>query len=131
MHCLCIPIWYSCNVFHSAQYLCPLLCPLSGMIEVEMCALEFSKDHSVGLQDRPEDNVMLPQLLTELPRVNARTKERPFCAAYATKARILMHAHLSRLELSPQHSEGSGSQLRTVCACVYARIHDLKELVLP
>lgn len=94
------------------------------MIEVETCALEFSKDHSVGLQDRPEDNVMLPLLIQELPRVNAKTKERPFCAAYATKARILMHAHLSRLELSPQHSEGmtlrSGSQLPTVCARTYA-----------
>ena len=72
-----------------------------------MCALEFSKDHSVGVQDRPEDNVVLPSLINELPRVNARTKERPFCAGYATKARILMHAHLTRMALSPQHSEGT------------------------
>ena len=89
-----------------------------------MSALEFSKDHSVGVQDHPEDNVMLPLLISELPRVNAKTKERPFCAVYATKARILMHAHLSRMELSPQHSEGmlcSGNRYCGVCVCVCVR----------
>lgn len=72
-----------------------------------MCALEFSKDHSVGVQERPVDNELLPLLIPELPRVNAKTKERPFCAVYATKARILMHAHLSRMELSTEHVFGT------------------------
>lgn len=71
-----------------------------------MCALEFSKDHTVGVQERPVDNELLPLLIPELPRVNARTKERPFCAVYATKARILMHAHLGRMELSTGHGLG-------------------------
>ena len=74
---------------------------------METCALEFSKEHTVGVQERPVDNELLPQLIQELPRVNARTKERPFCAVYATKARILTHAHLSRMELTSPHSLGT------------------------
>ena len=104
--CTCTDMYYrAIVVIYVAVPQCFVVC--QGLIEIEMCALEFSKDHSVGVQDRPEDNVVLPSLINELPRVNARTKERPFCAGYATKARILMHAHLTRMALSPQHSEGT------------------------
>ncbi len=33
-----------------------------------------------------------------LPHIDIKTKENPFCAPYAAKARILVHAHLERLE---------------------------------
>ena len=36
-----------------------------------------------------------------LPHIDIKTKERPFSCPYAAKARILVHAHLERLDLPP------------------------------
>ena len=36
-----------------------------------------------------------------LPHIDIKTKENPFCAPYAAKARILVHAHLERFRLRP------------------------------
>ena len=39
--------------------------------------------------------------MRELPHLNEKNKEKPLCYAYSIKARALIHAHLSRLELNP------------------------------
>ena len=50
-----------------------------------------------------------------LPHIDIKTKERPFSAPYAAKARILVHAHLERVDLPPhslqigRHSAGAAS----------------------
>uniref|UniRef100_A0A7M5XBC5 J domain-containing protein n=1 Tax=Clytia hemisphaerica TaxID=252671 RepID=A0A7M5XBC5_9CNID len=65
-------------------------------------ALEFDKSHNAEVQERPSDNVELPQLMRELPQLNEKNKERPLCFAYSIKARALMHAHFSRIALPQQ-----------------------------
>ena len=39
--------------------------------------------------------------MRELPQLNEKNKERPLCFPYSVKARALIHAHLSRLDLPP------------------------------
>lgn len=51
------------------------------------------------LQERPTDNIELPQLIKQLPNLGEKNKERPLCFAYSMKARSLLHAHLSRMRL--------------------------------
>jgi hypothetical protein len=46
--------------------------------------------------------------MKELPDLSEKTKEPPFSSPYSVKARILIHAHLSRLSnLSPNLTKGS------------------------
>ena len=37
--------------------------------------------------------------MRELPNLNEKNKERPLCFTYSVKARTLLHAHFSRIEL--------------------------------
>ena len=39
------------------------------------------------------------QLMRDLPNLGDKNKEPPLCYPYSVKARALIHAHLSRLEL--------------------------------
>ena len=42
-----------------------------------------------------------PQLMKKLPNLDEKNKEKPLCFVYSVKARALLHAHFSRLELPP------------------------------
>ena len=54
------------------------------------------------------------QLMRDLPNLGDKNKEPPLCYPYSVKARALIHAHLSRLELprltlkSGEKSPGAG-----------------------
>nr|XP_058967109.1 translocation protein SEC63 homolog [Pocillopora verrucosa] len=62
-------------------------------------SLEFEKGHNNEVQGRPSDNSELPELMRDLPNLGDKNKEAPLCYPYSIKARALIHAHLSRLEL--------------------------------
>lgn len=62
-------------------------------------SLEFEKGHNNEIQERPSDNVELPELMRDLSNLGDKNKEPPLCYPYSIKARALIHAHLSRLEL--------------------------------
>ncbi|XP_015759114.1 PREDICTED: translocation protein SEC63 homolog [Acropora digitifera] len=62
-------------------------------------SLEFEKGHNREIQERPSDNIELPELMRDLTNLGDKNKEPPLCYPYSIKARALIHAHLSRLEL--------------------------------
>lgn len=74
--------------------------PVKRLISILTCALEFTKEHSTGIKERVSDNEELPKLMNELPHVMPKNKDRFFSSVPATKARVLVHAHLSRCELT-------------------------------
>ena len=80
-------------------------------------AMEFSKEHSTGLKERSSDNVELPKLFNELPHVNPKNRDRFFSLVHSTKARVLVHAHLTRLPLTDELAEGL-----CVYTCLYVCI---------
>lgn len=49
----------------------------------------------------------LLQLIRELGNINIKKKEPPFCYPYSLKARVLVLAHLARMEVSEEIEEGS------------------------
>ncbi|XP_033112627.1 translocation protein SEC63 homolog [Anneissia japonica] len=63
-------------------------------------SLEFRKTHNKEIDSRPSDNEELPKIMRDLD-VGQKNKEQPLCQPYSVKARVLMHAHLSRLSLPP------------------------------
>ncbi|CAH1799731.1 unnamed protein product [Owenia fusiformis] len=68
-------------------------------------SLEFSRSHNQEVQERPSDNEEIPLLMKDLPNLNEKNKERPLCFPYSVKARALLYAHFSRIELPPKTLE--------------------------
>ncbi|XP_078398635.1 translocation protein SEC63 homolog [Cetorhinus maximus] len=73
---------------------------MKRLIMVLTAAFEFDPRSNKEAVMRPTDNVEIPQLIRELGNVNEKKKELPFCLPYSVKSRVLLLAHLSRLEIS-------------------------------
>ena len=50
--------------------------------------------------------LFVPQLIRELGNINVKKKEPPFCYPYSLKARVLVLAHLARMDVSEELEEG-------------------------
>uniref|UniRef100_A0A3B3DPQ0 Translocation protein SEC63 homolog n=1 Tax=Oryzias melastigma TaxID=30732 RepID=A0A3B3DPQ0_ORYME len=68
-------------------------------------AFEFDPRSNKEATIRPTDNVEVPQLIRELGNINVKKKEPPFCYPYSLKARVLLLAHLARMEVSEEVEE--------------------------
>uniref|UniRef100_A0A0N4ZPJ4 J domain-containing protein n=1 Tax=Parastrongyloides trichosuri TaxID=131310 RepID=A0A0N4ZPJ4_PARTI len=60
---------------------------------------EFNKEENPEVEMRESDQVDIPRLMKDLKNLNEMNKEVPLCSPYSVKARALIHAHLTRLEL--------------------------------
>lgn len=96
-------------------------------------AFEFDPRSNKEATTRPTDNIEVPQVTTdnshvlsagesaitvlnklccllqlirELGNINVKKKEPPFCYPYSLKARVLVLAHLARMEVSEEIEEG-------------------------
>uniref|UniRef100_A0A8R1HS94 J domain-containing protein n=1 Tax=Caenorhabditis japonica TaxID=281687 RepID=A0A8R1HS94_CAEJA len=72
---------------------------IGRMIAVLSGSFEFSKQYNAEVVERESDDIEVPRLMKMLTGVNDKGKEQPLSQSYALKARILMHAYLSRLPL--------------------------------
>lgn len=70
-----------------------------GIIMVIGASFEFWKRHNKEIVERESDDIELPPLIKEFKNLSENTREQPFHMAYALKARLFIHAHLSRFEL--------------------------------
>ncbi|XP_064404076.1 translocation protein SEC63 homolog [Halichondria panicea] len=70
------------------------------VVMILTAAFEFNSDQSPLVKKRPSDDMELSEIIQSkaLPHIDIKTKENPFGAPYAAKARILVHAHLERME---------------------------------
>ncbi|KAG8194780.1 hypothetical protein JTE90_017222 [Oedothorax gibbosus] len=78
---------------------------LKRVIMVISASMEFRKSCNSEIVERPSDNVEVPQLIKELPNLGEKNIEKPLCFGYSIKARAIVHAHLSRIKLSPNLEE--------------------------
>lgn len=77
--------------------------PLKRALMILSASLEFDKKHNGEVQERPSDNIELPQLIRQIPNLKEKTRERPLSDAYSLKSRALLFAHMSKMPL-PQNS---------------------------
>ncbi|KAF3849784.1 hypothetical protein F7725_019503 [Dissostichus mawsoni] len=68
-------------------------------------AFEFDPRSNKDATIRPTDNIEVPQLIRELGNINVKKKEPPFCYPYSLKARVLVLAHLARMDVSEELDE--------------------------
>ncbi|XP_030577606.1 translocation protein SEC63 homolog isoform X2 [Archocentrus centrarchus] len=78
---------------------------MKRLIMVLTAALEFDPRNNKEATIRPTDNVEVPQLIRELGNINVKKKEPPFYYPYSLKARVLVLAHLARMEVSEELEE--------------------------
>ncbi|CAD5206617.1 unnamed protein product [Bursaphelenchus okinawaensis] len=78
---------------------------VNRILMVLTAACEFFKKFNNEIVESEEDDVELPPLMKEFKNVGENKKELPFCHAYSIKCRILLHAYLSRFELSSARLE--------------------------
>ncbi|XP_014288727.1 translocation protein SEC63 homolog [Halyomorpha halys] len=74
---------------------------LKRVIMILGASLEFEKQYNSEIVERPTDNVEIPQLMRQIYNLGEKNREKPLCYRYSIKARVLIHAHLSRLPLNP------------------------------
>ncbi|CAK9804102.1 Translocation protein SEC63 homolog [Anthophora quadrimaculata] len=80
---------------------CPSM-SLKRVIMILSASFEFNKKRNAEIVERYTDNEEVYSLIKQLPDVGAKNKETPLCDSYSIKARALIHAHLSRLQLNPE-----------------------------
>jgi len=92
---------------------------------------EFHRRNNPDIQERPSDNMEVPQLMKRLPQLNEKNKERPLCFIYSIKARALLHAHLSRLPLPPTTLEEDRVAVMKKCpALIQEKVVCVSQLIM-
>ena len=79
---------------------------------------EFHRRNNQDILERPSDNLEVPQLMKRLPQLNEKNKERPLCFIYSIKARSLLHAHLTRLDLPKSTLEEDRQAMVRAVSCL-------------
>ena len=74
---------------------------LRRVLMVLAASLEFERGHNSEIVERPTDNEEIPHLMKCFTNLGVNNKEKPLCFGYSVKARVLLHAHLSRIALPP------------------------------
>uniref|UniRef100_A0A3Q3QZ56 Translocation protein SEC63 homolog n=1 Tax=Monopterus albus TaxID=43700 RepID=A0A3Q3QZ56_MONAL len=78
---------------------------MKRLVMVLTAAFEFDPRSNKEATIRPTDNIEVPQLIRELGNINVKKKEPPFCYPYSLKARVLVLAHLARMDISEELEE--------------------------
>ena len=50
-----------------------------------------------------------------MPNLNEKNRENPLCLLYSVKARALLHAHLSRIQLNPETLDKDRQYIVKLC----------------
>jgi translocation protein SEC63 len=68
-------------------------------------SFEFWKRFNATIIERETDDVEIPRAMKELRNLGENKKESPFCHPWSIKARTLIHAHFSRVDLHSSRLE--------------------------
>lgn len=68
-------------------------------------SFEFWKKFNNEIVERESDDVEVPRVMKELKNLGENKKEAPFCHPWSVKARTLLHAYLTRVELDSDYLE--------------------------
>ncbi|SPP88625.1 translocation protein SEC63 homolog [Drosophila guanche] len=79
------------------------------------CSYEFNHEYNTEMMIRESDNTELRALFRHLKNFDPTTKEYPFCRKYVIKAKTILHAHLSRLNLKPSTLERDRQLIVRLC----------------
>ncbi|XP_018409038.1 PREDICTED: translocation protein SEC63 homolog [Nanorana parkeri] len=103
---------------------------MKRLIMVLAGASEFDPQYNKDATSRPADNVLIPQLIRELGGINLKKNEPPLTCPYSLKARVLLLAHLSRMQIPETLKEDQQFILKKCPALLQEMVNVICQLII-
>ncbi|VDN50841.1 unnamed protein product [Dracunculus medinensis] len=78
-------------------------------------SFEFWKTYNKDIIERESDDIELPPLIKHFKNLGENKKEQPLSKPYSIKARLFIHAHLSRFDLPSQAMKADSNYIISKC----------------
>uniref|UniRef100_A0A8C5QN18 Translocation protein SEC63 homolog n=1 Tax=Leptobrachium leishanense TaxID=445787 RepID=A0A8C5QN18_9ANUR len=103
---------------------------MKRLIMVLAGASEFDPQYNKDATSRPADNIQIPQLIREIGGINLKKNEPPLTCPYSLKARVLMLAHLSRMQIPEALKEDQQFILKKCPALLQEMVNVICQLII-
>ncbi|KAM4694567.1 translocation protein SEC63 homolog [Discoglossus pictus] len=103
---------------------------MKRLIMVLAGASEFDPQYNKDATSRPADNIQIPQLIREIGSINLKKNEPPLTCPYSLKARVLILAHLSRMQIPETLKEDQQFILKKCPALLQEMVNVICQLII-
>ncbi|XP_063773143.1 translocation protein SEC63 homolog [Pseudophryne corroboree] len=103
---------------------------MKRLIMVLAGASEFDPQYNKDATSRPADNIQIPQLIREIGSINLKKNEPPLTCPYSLKARVLLLAHLSRMQIPDILKEDQQFILKKCPALLQEMVNVICQLII-
>ncbi|KAG8444697.1 hypothetical protein GDO86_009750 [Hymenochirus boettgeri] len=103
---------------------------MKRLVMVLAGASEFDPQYNKDATSRPADNILIPQLIREIGSINLKKNEPPLTCPYSLKARVLLLAHLSRMQIPEALKEDQQFMLKKCPALLQEMVNVICQLIV-
>ncbi|OCT80399.1 hypothetical protein XELAEV_18027209mg [Xenopus laevis] len=103
---------------------------MKRLIMVLAGASEFDPQYNKDATSRPADNILIPQLIREIGSINLKKNEPPLTCPYSLKTRVLLLAHLSRMQIPETLKEDQQFMLKKCSALLQEMVNVICQLII-
>ncbi|XP_044146021.1 translocation protein SEC63 homolog [Bufo gargarizans] len=103
---------------------------MKRLIMVLAGASEFDPQYNKDATSRPADNILIPQLIREIGGINLKKNEPPLTCPYSLKSRVLLLAHLSRMQIPDTLKEDQQFILKRGPALLQEMVNVICQLII-
>ncbi|KAG9493327.1 hypothetical protein GDO78_001303 [Eleutherodactylus coqui] len=103
---------------------------MKRLIMVLAGASEFDPQYNKDATSRPADNILIPQLIREIGGINLKKNEPPLTCPYSLKSRVLLLAHLSRMQIPETLKEDQQFILKKCPALLQEMVNVICQLII-
>ncbi|XP_075718357.1 translocation protein SEC63 homolog isoform X1 [Rhinoderma darwinii] len=103
---------------------------MKRLIMVLAGASEFDPQYNKDATSRPADNILIPQLIREIGGINLKKNEPPLTCPYSLKSRVLLLAHLSRMQIPETQKEDQQFILKKCPALLQEMVNVICQLII-
>ncbi|XP_056422230.1 translocation protein SEC63 homolog isoform X2 [Hyla sarda] len=103
---------------------------MKRLIMVLAGASEFDPQYNKDATSRPADNILIPQLIREIGGINLKKNEPPLTCPYSLKSRVLLLAHLSRMQIPETLKEDQQFILKKGPALLQEMVNVICQLII-
>uniref|UniRef100_A0A6I8SD93 Translocation protein SEC63 homolog n=1 Tax=Xenopus tropicalis TaxID=8364 RepID=A0A6I8SD93_XENTR len=103
---------------------------MKRLIMVLAGASEFDPQYNKDATSRPADNILIPQLIREIGSINLKKNEPPLTCPYSLKTRVLLLAHLSRMQIPETLKDDQQFMLKKCPALLQEMVNVICQLII-
>ncbi|MEE6475973.1 hypothetical protein FKM82_010921 [Ascaphus truei] len=103
---------------------------MKRLVMVLAGASEFDPQYNKDATSKPTDNIQIPQLIREIGSINLKKNEPPLTCPYSLKSRVLLLAHLSRMQIPETLKEDQQFILKKSPALLQEMVNVICQLII-